>query len=90
MQPAGRVAIEKSKSLGLRGAQTSVDGHNEPDDLNAALDLHSANEWWSNAALSYRRNILRWIGSAKKRETRNWRIASVVEHAARGQKVPNY
>lgn len=90
MQPAGRVAIETSKSLGLWGALADVDALNDPVDLIAALDLQSANEWWTNAAPSYRRNILRWIASAKKPGTRNKRIATAVEHAARGEKVPNY
>lgn len=90
MQPPGRAAIETSKSAGLWNASDAVDRLDEPDDLVAALKSRDAYDWWAGAAPSYRRNILRWIGSAKKPDTRQKRITTVTEHAARAEKVPNY
>lgn len=90
MQPAGRAAIDASKSVGLWNASDAVDRLDEPDDLVVALTSSTAYAWWASAAPSYRRNILRWIASAKKPETRQKRISIATAHAKRGEKVPNY
>ncbi len=68
----------------------SVDALEEPSDLVEALDEVGGYGWWVTAAPSYRRNVLRWIASAKGRDTRLKRIHAVSEHAAQGKKVPNY
>ncbi len=90
MQPAGQAAIEASKSAGLWDASEAVDRLEEPDDLVAELKSRGAYDWWAASAPSYRRNILRWITSAKRPETRQHRIATTTEHAHRDEKVPNY
>ena len=89
MQPAGRAAIERSKALGLWDAYAEVDALMIPPDLRHALDADpAANRFFSEAAPSYRRNVLRWIGSAKKPETRTARLTKTVEFSARGKKIP--
>ena len=91
MQPAGRRAIEQAKAAGLWGAMEDVDALVVPDDLTTALKLQPpANAYFEGAAPSYRRNILRWVGSAKTAPTRAKRIRIVVEHSSGRRKVPNY
>lgn len=90
MQPTGLAAIERSQELGLWSTMEDVDRLEDPDDLVAALASRGAAEWWSSAAPSYRRNVLRWIASAKRAPTRAKRIGIVADHAADGRKVPNY
>lgn len=90
MREAGRAAIALSKSNGKWNSMADVDALAEPGDLVAALQKRKAKTWWDKAAPSYRRNILRWIASAKRDDTRSKRIAVATEHAARGEKVPQY
>ncbi|MEM8801404.1 MAG: YdeI/OmpD-associated family protein [Pseudomonadota bacterium] len=90
MHDAGRAAIRASKSSGKWNASADVDALIEPDDLKDGLRARRAKDWWDEAAPSYRRNILRWIASAKKAETRAKRIGIACDHAARGEKVPQY
>lgn len=90
MQPAGRAAIDKSKKNGKWDAMAAVDALDEPADLIKALQKQHAKAWWDASAPSYRRNILRFIAGAKRPETRIKRINIAAEHAARGEKVPQY
>ena len=90
MQPSGRAILERARAAGTVDAMSDVDALVVPQDLQDRLTARSADVWWNQAAPSYRRNILRWIVSAKKPETRQRRIDTAVDHAARGQKVPNY
>jgi uncharacterized protein YdeI (YjbR/CyaY-like superfamily) len=89
MQPPGRAAILRSKELGLWNAYAESDALLVPDDLEEALTgLPEARAWFDNSAPSYRRNVLRWIGSAKTDVTRTKRIKQTVELANQRQKVP--
>jgi uncharacterized protein YdeI (YjbR/CyaY-like superfamily) len=90
MQPPGRAAIEEAKANGRYLSMREVDDLVEPEALLEALRTARATSWWTNAAPSYRRNILRWIAKAKRASTKEKRITSVVEHCVRGEKVPNY
>lgn len=90
MMSEGRAAIAASKKAGLWDAMAHVDRLEMPSDLANALDAKNAAAWWTAAAPSYRRNVLRWIETAKRPETRGKRIDAVAKAAARGEKVPNY
>lgn len=90
MMSEGRAAIAASKKAGLWDAMAHVDRLEMPSDLANALDAKNAASWWTAAAPSYRRNVLRWIETAKRPETRGKRIDAVAKAAARGEKVPNY
>ncbi len=90
MREPGRTAIRLSKANGKWDALAHVDALTEPEDLTSALEAGRAREWWDQAAPSYRRNILRWIATAKTPKTRSKRITIATEHAARGEKVPHY
>jgi uncharacterized protein YdeI (YjbR/CyaY-like superfamily) len=89
MEAPGRAAIQRSKELGLWHAYADSDALLVPDDLRSALiALPQANQWFDNSAPSYRRNVLRWIGSAKTSTTRIKRIEQTAELAKLGEKVP--
>ncbi len=90
MRAPGLATVERAKAAGTWEGRDDVDRLEEPVDLLAALDQRTASQWWEAAAPSYRRNVLRWIASAKREATRAKRIDTVVDHAARGEKVPNY
>ena len=90
MQESGRAAIQQAKASGRYDSMAEVDDLIEPEALMSALRVGKATTWWNNAAPSYRRNILRWIAKAKRDSTKEKRIANVVEHCIRGEKVPNY
>jgi uncharacterized protein YdeI (YjbR/CyaY-like superfamily) len=87
--PPGLAAIEQARALGLWNALPEVDALTIPDDLASAFTATppaAAN--FAAAAPSYRRNVLRWIASAVKPETRSARIAKTAQYAARGEKLP--
>jgi uncharacterized protein YdeI (YjbR/CyaY-like superfamily) len=90
MRAPGNAALEAGKSSGLWAASEPTDALLDPPDLIAALQSTAAYDWWTMTAPSYRRNILRWIAGAKRTETRQGRIAIVVAHAQRREKVPQY
>ena len=75
MQAPGLAAISTSKALGLWDAYEQVDLLQVPHDLHEALDARpQAASFFGASAPSYRRNVLRWIDSAKRPETRRARI----------------
>lgn len=89
MRPSGRAAIERSKALGLWDAYAEVDALTIPPDLRNALRADpAADRFFLKAAPSYRRNVLRWIASAKKPETRAARVMKALAFSARCQKIP--
>lgn len=89
MQAPGLAAIATSKALGLWDAYEQVDLLQVPHDLREALDARpQAALFFDAAAPSYRRNVLRWINSAKRSETRWVRIVKTQEFSARGDKLP--
>ena len=59
-----------------------------PDDLAAALAARPpAAEHFAGFPPSTRRNVLRWIASARTAVTRDTRIALTVEEAQQGRRV---
>ena len=90
LHPAGRAALERATASGAVDERADVDRRETPDDLAVELRRRDAMAWWQSSAPSYRRNVLRWVASAKKPATRSRRIDRIVDHAARGEKVPNY
>ncbi len=83
MRPAGQAAIDQAQASGTWTALDDVENLVEPDDLRAALDASpSARTHWDRFPRSAKRNILVWVGSAKRVETRTKRISETVELAA--------
>lgn len=91
MRPAGLAAMDAAKAVGLCEEWSDVDALEVPADLTDALAARpQAAAWFANAAPSYRRNALRYLRGAKRPETRAKRAALIADHAARGEKVPQY
>jgi len=90
MHPAGVAAFEEGKRSGRWHESDPVDALRDPDDLVKAIEAHGAKAWWQMTAPSYRRNVLRWIATAKRPETRRARIETVAEAAGKREKVPQY
>jgi uncharacterized protein YdeI (YjbR/CyaY-like superfamily) len=89
MHPAGRAAIEAAKTAGRWDETAAVDSLIVPDDLASALrDQPVAAAFFKASAPSYRRNVLRWLHTAKRPETRSARIAKIVEACAGAKKIP--
>jgi uncharacterized protein YdeI (YjbR/CyaY-like superfamily) len=89
MHPAGLAAIAAAK-LGARWDETTaVDALLVPAELKAALvKVPVAATFFEQAAPSYRRNVLRWLHTAKREETRSARITKIVETSALKKKIP--
>lgn len=90
MQPPGLAAYRQAQLSPDWQASDPIDDLVVPPDLRAALDGASASAWFDAAAPSYRRNVLRYLAQARRDDTRRKRIARITEHAARGEKVPQY
>lgn len=89
MHPAGARSVARGKASGLWEHMADVDRLDVPQDLTDALKTRSgALAWFEAAAPSYRRNVLRWIKSAKRPPTRQARIEKAADLAAEGKKVP--
>ena len=88
MKPRGRQAIEVAKANGWWNILDDVDAMREPDDLAAALDeVPAARQAWDAFPPSARKQMLFWVVSAGKEATRQSRIGTIVEQAARGERA---
>lgn len=90
MADPGRAAIARSKALGLWDAAAAVDALLVPPALREALQASgSAEAWFDAAAPSYRRNLLRWLATARTEPTRQKRVALIVAACTAGRRIPN-
>jgi uncharacterized protein YdeI (YjbR/CyaY-like superfamily) len=88
MQPSGLRGVELARASGMWDAMPDVDDLVVPPDLAAALVARPpAQEHFDGFPPSTRRNVLRWIASAKTEETRGKRIGLTVGEAAEGRRV---
>lgn len=88
MQPGGMESVEKAKATGMWDAMNDVDALLIPEDLAATLAKHEpAAHHFASFPVSTRRNILRWIASAKTEATRAKRIALTAVEAQRNSPV---
>lgn len=90
MKQAGLDRVSFAKANGSWLADQDVDNFELPADLHSALAGKNGLDWWEASAPSYRRNILRWLKSAKKEETRQKRCVAISDACAAGQKIPNF
>jgi uncharacterized protein YdeI (YjbR/CyaY-like superfamily) len=88
MTDAGRRAVEVAKANGSWTIYDAVEDLLEPDDLRAALDASAAARTaWDSFPPSARKQMLWWIISAGKPETRARRIAKIVSEASSGRRA---
>ena len=86
--PAGKAVIERAKADGSWAALDSSDRLEVPDDLATALRSEpAAAAAWETFPSSARKQILSWITTAKRPETRARRIAAAVAEAREGRRV---
>lgn len=85
---AGQDAIDIAKQNGSWDSLTHSDNQVIPDDMQKLFSKNKvAKENFNNFSQSTKRNILEWIYSAKRPETRAQRISKTVELAAQNIKV---
>jgi uncharacterized protein YdeI (YjbR/CyaY-like superfamily) len=90
MRPAGEAAFEAR-----RADRTAIYSFEQAQDPELALDEEArfrANEaawaWFSAKAPSFRKQALHWVISAKRPETRERRLATLVADSAAGRPIP--
>jgi uncharacterized protein YdeI (YjbR/CyaY-like superfamily) len=85
---AGRSAAQVAQENGWWTILDPVEDLVEPADLAAALDAEpAARASWNGFPASARKQMLFWVISAGKHDTRARRIATIVDKAARGERA---
>lgn len=88
MGPAGLALVEAAQASGTWDLLADVEAGIVPDDVQAALDaVPAAAEHFAGFPPSARKQILTWIVTAKRPETRAARIATTVEMAERDERA---
>jgi uncharacterized protein YdeI (YjbR/CyaY-like superfamily) len=88
MADAGRRAVEAARANGWWTIYDSVEDLAEPDDLARALDAcPTARTAWDGFPPSARKQMLWWVVSAGRPETRANRIARIVAEAEHGRRA---
>ena len=91
MQPAGRRAFQERN---LSKSDVYSYEHSVATMGPEVEATFRANEaawaWFERAAPSYRKAVMHWLATAAKPETRARRLATVIEHAAAGRKIPPF
>jgi uncharacterized protein YdeI (YjbR/CyaY-like superfamily) len=88
MRPRGQQAVEVAKANGWWRILDDVEALLEPDDLAISLDeVPAARRAWDDFPPSARKQMLFWVVSAARDDTRRRRIDSIVAKAARGERA---
>jgi uncharacterized protein YdeI (YjbR/CyaY-like superfamily) len=87
MNAAGVRAYEQNKSRS--GVYAYENALAELTKAETAMFKRNKAAWadWEKRPAGYRRVVLHWIGSAKKSETRERRLATLIEDSAAGRKI---
>jgi uncharacterized protein YdeI (YjbR/CyaY-like superfamily) len=86
MTPAGQAKIDAARADGSWALLDAVEDMIMPDDLQAALDADAmAKQGFEAFSNSVRKQLLQWVYTAKRSETRQKRIATIVESAVEGR-----
>jgi uncharacterized protein YdeI (YjbR/CyaY-like superfamily) len=89
MTDAGRRAFALRDEAKSRAYSYEREASRLDDDAEAMFRANkTAWAWFEGAAPSYRKAAVYWVMSAKLPETRTRRLATLIEHAEQGQKVP--
>lgn len=88
MRPPGLAAFEARTE-----ARSGIYSHERPQTLPPEYEARlraNAAAWddWSARPKTYRRQAAHWVASAKREETRERRLAQLIESCAAGRKVP--
>jgi uncharacterized protein YdeI (YjbR/CyaY-like superfamily) len=86
LAPAGAAAVEAARQSGMWTLMDEVEKRVVPDDLAAALAARAgARAAYDGFTPGVQKQILAWIATAKRPETRAARIAATAEQAALGR-----
>lgn len=95
LEAAGRMTDAGRRAFALRDeAKSRIYSYEREasrfdDEAEATFRANTAAwSWFGQAAPYYRKAAVYWVMSAKRPETRGRRLATLIEHAKRGQKVP--
>jgi len=88
MTEAGLKVIESAKADGSWSMQDAAEALIEPPELRTALDATpAARRHWDAFPKSPRRALIWWVMSAKRPETRERRVRTIVDEAAEGRRA---
>jgi uncharacterized protein YdeI (YjbR/CyaY-like superfamily) len=91
MTDAGLKSIETAKANGSWDAFNDIEDLKIPEDLKAKLEeTPEAKLSFESLSKSVKQNILWWIASAKKDETRNARILEIISCSRQGKKPKQF
>lgn len=91
MMPAGFASIEAAKQNGSWLILDNVEELEIPADLELAFSVHpGSGDFFLNLSRSVKKSILQWLVLAKRPETRQKRIAEVVELAVQKRKPKQF
>ena len=90
MTPAGERAYEENKHKSGVYSYENVQKELTPAET-ALFGKHKAAwSYWQDQPPSYRKTVLHWVTSAKKPETRERRLAQLIEDCAAGRRIAQY
>jgi len=88
MTDAGMRVIEAARADGSWSMQDAAEALIEPVELAAALDANpEARRHWDRFPRSPRRALIWWVMSAKRPETRQRRVTTIVDEAEKGRRA---
>ena len=88
MTDAGRETVAVAKENGWWTIFDPVEDLIEPDELAAALDANpAARSSWDDFPPSAKKQMLWWVVSAARQETRDKRVAEIVSRATKGERA---
>jgi uncharacterized protein YdeI (YjbR/CyaY-like superfamily) len=88
MTDAGRRAVEVARANGWWTILDPVEDLIEPEDLAAALDANTAaRAAWNGFPAGARKQMLLWVVTAQRSETRAGRVETIVGRAALGERA---
>lgn len=91
MAPAGLAVVEAARADGTWSSYDAIEELTVPDDLAAALlENPTAKDYFDAFPPSSKKNILWWIESAKKPETRAKRVEETVRMAAENLRANHF
>jgi len=85
MAPAGLARVETAMGDGSWGLLDEIEALVVPADLAAALEAAGSAGGFEGLPASARRQVLYWVSTARRPQTRAQRITAVVEAAAQGR-----
>jgi len=91
MRPAGEAAFaaRRDDRTAIYSFEQAVDPELAPDEDARFRANEAAWAWFSAKAPSFRKQALHWVISAKKAETRERRLATLIAASAEGRPIPH-